>query len=131
MIRRPPRSTRTESLFPYTPLFRSLVIGVSTTADEEAATMQPDHDGALAAVVYMRRPYIQHQTVFADRQVGKGQDCFHFAAHVDGRLRTSVAHFVRRLHPGPGGRLLRRQKAILAAGIRSIVNTEERIDALR
>src|SRR3546814_8314584 len=109
----------------------ALVIGVSTTADEEAATMQPDHDGALAAVVYMRRPYIQHQTVFADRQVGKGQDCFHFAPHVDGRLRTYVAHFVRRLPPGPGGRLLRRQKAILAAGIRSIVNTEERIDALR
>src|SRR3546814_6239198 len=52
----------------------ALVIGVSTTADEEAATMQPDHDGALAAVVYMRRPYIQHQTVFTDRQVGKGQD---------------------------------------------------------
>src|SRR3546814_14876786 len=28
MIRRPPRSTRTDTLFPYTTLFRSLVIGV-------------------------------------------------------------------------------------------------------
>src|SRR3546814_14130245 len=27
MIRRPPRSTRTDTLFPYTTLFRSLVIG--------------------------------------------------------------------------------------------------------
>src|SRR3546814_10851550 len=26
MIRRPPRSTRTDTLFPYTPLFRSLVV---------------------------------------------------------------------------------------------------------
>src|SRR3546814_20160245 len=26
MIRRPPRSTRTDTLFPYTPLFRSLVL---------------------------------------------------------------------------------------------------------
>src|SRR3546814_19759703 len=30
MIRRPPRSTRTDTLFPYTPLFRS-VMGWSTT----------------------------------------------------------------------------------------------------
>src|SRR3546814_13568086 len=28
MIRRPPRSTRTDTLFPYTTLFRSLAIGV-------------------------------------------------------------------------------------------------------
>src|SRR3546814_2123122 len=30
MIRRPPRSTRTDTLFPYTTLFRSLGIGVLT-----------------------------------------------------------------------------------------------------
>src|SRR3546814_12102469 len=30
MIRRPPRSTRTDTLFPYTTLFRSLVRSVST-----------------------------------------------------------------------------------------------------
>src|SRR3546814_3794750 len=29
MIRRPPRSTRTDTLFPYTTLFRSLVLGGS------------------------------------------------------------------------------------------------------
>src|SRR3546814_9143446 len=28
MIRRPPRSTRTDTLFPYTTLFRSVVIGI-------------------------------------------------------------------------------------------------------
>src|SRR3546814_2520956 len=30
MIRRPPRSTRTDTLFPYTPLFRSLAAGQGT-----------------------------------------------------------------------------------------------------
>src|SRR3546814_10550776 len=30
MIRRPPRSTRTDTLFPYTTLFRSLPVGVRT-----------------------------------------------------------------------------------------------------
>src|SRR3546814_17501084 len=29
MIRRPPRSTRTDTLFPYTTRFRSLVVGVA------------------------------------------------------------------------------------------------------
>src|SRR3546814_18056894 len=28
MIRRPPRSTRTDTLFPYTPLFRSRLVGL-------------------------------------------------------------------------------------------------------
>src|SRR3546814_3549167 len=33
MIRRPPRSTRTDTLFPYTTLFRSLVLGRATDKD--------------------------------------------------------------------------------------------------
>src|SRR3546814_8905952 len=38
MIRRPPRSTRTDTLFPYTTLFRSLVIcQVQSVADAKAA----------------------------------------------------------------------------------------------
>src|SRR3546814_13289438 len=32
MIRRPPRSTRTDTLFPYTTLFRSIVTGFATYA---------------------------------------------------------------------------------------------------
>src|SRR3546814_1885321 len=31
MIRRPPRSTRTDTLFPYTTLFRSLVVEIQST----------------------------------------------------------------------------------------------------
>src|SRR3546814_16480847 len=37
MVRRPPRSTRTDTLFPHTTLFRSMRLGVATTPDEAAA----------------------------------------------------------------------------------------------
>src|SRR3546814_4949839 len=38
MIRRPPRSTRTDTLFPYTTLFRSYLV------------LAPEHDGVAVAV---------------------------------------------------------------------------------
>src|SRR3546814_3727938 len=42
MIRRPPRSTRTDTLFPYTPLFRSLAAGHEISQSEGAfRTMRP------------------------------------------------------------------------------------------
>src|SRR3546814_7217151 len=34
MIRRPPRSTRTDTLFPYTTLFRSIVLALAHRPDE-------------------------------------------------------------------------------------------------
>src|SRR3546814_3479178 len=44
MIRRPPRSTRTDTLFPYTTLFRSLELGVlAEAADEGAVDLQDVH----------------------------------------------------------------------------------------
>src|SRR3546814_11349121 len=39
MIRRPPRSTRTDSRFPYTPLFRSLVD--ASVPEQQAPTRKP------------------------------------------------------------------------------------------
>src|SRR3546814_3327309 len=35
MIRRPPRSTRTDTLFPYTTLFRSAFLGLALADDEQ------------------------------------------------------------------------------------------------
>src|SRR3546814_14358558 len=50
MIRRPPRSTRTDTLFPYTTLFRSRVRGAEIGVVERASAMrQPAHDHAIAA----------------------------------------------------------------------------------
>src|SRR3546814_20607844 len=39
MIRRPPRSTRTDTLFPYTTLFRSTVSGVSASSKSSQSSM--------------------------------------------------------------------------------------------
>src|SRR3546814_4473465 len=41
MIRRPPRSTRTDTLFPYTTLFRSPVLQMSATARILIASQAP------------------------------------------------------------------------------------------
>src|SRR3546814_1291289 len=44
MVRRPPRSTRTDTLFPYTTLFRS-VVAIAYAADREPARPCPVADG--------------------------------------------------------------------------------------
>src|SRR3546814_4738503 len=43
MIRRPPRSTRTDTLFPYTTLFRSLLNGIETDAEYVIAFSEGDY----------------------------------------------------------------------------------------
>src|SRR3546814_10077826 len=61
MIRRPPRSTRTDTLFPYTTLFRSLI---ALTAGREGAVTQLLADGqATAATGYLD----QLQQIFPNR----------------------------------------------------------------
>src|SRR3546814_11430343 len=49
LIRRPPRSTRTDTLFPYTTLFRS--VGHDRVGDRETVlrVLQADRDGAAHA----------------------------------------------------------------------------------
>src|SRR3546814_2178597 len=49
MIRRPPRSTRTDTLFPYTTLFRSLPVAVPGLEHREAAVAQAVDDGPARA----------------------------------------------------------------------------------
>src|SRR3546814_9463947 len=41
MIRRPPRSTRTDTLFPYTTLFRSVAAGSSSPASRSSSPPMP------------------------------------------------------------------------------------------
>src|SRR3546814_20366713 len=45
MIRRPPRSTRTDTLFPYTTLFRSDVTDRTATREELEAAIEAEDDG--------------------------------------------------------------------------------------
>src|SRR3546814_6093513 len=54
MIRRPPRSTRTDTLFPYTTLFRSIAViasGIDIAFPPQNAALQERiaHDGVLLA----------------------------------------------------------------------------------
>src|SRR3546814_3430975 len=58
MIRRPPRVTRTDTLFPYTTLFRSVVIGAVHQLDLEVDDREADHVpifGRLAETLFHRR----------------------------------------------------------------------------
>src|SRR3546814_15665377 len=56
MIRRPPRSTRTDTLFPYTTLFRSAAILLMLLDESEAATilkqLDPDEVRQLAKAMF-------------------------------------------------------------------------------
>src|SRR3546814_3312439 len=55
MIRRPPRSTRTDTLFPYTTLFRSLRYHVRAAASERRGHGAQRHAGGIAeAAAYLR-----------------------------------------------------------------------------
>src|SRR3546814_16050630 len=69
MIRRPPRSTRTDTLFPYTTLFRS-GSGSSATDARAAADLRPAHDHRKVALdTYGNGMNIlQCHTVFLFRQ---------------------------------------------------------------
>src|SRR3546814_16086997 len=49
MRRRPPRSTRTDTLFPYTTLFRS---GLEANPDQPGATMLPEAAAANRPIFY-------------------------------------------------------------------------------
>src|SRR3546814_9136319 len=74
MRRRPPRSTRTDTLFPYTTLFRSQVD--DGHADRVPGAVQPAADVALAADLVFRRD--------RDRAAGDQAGLGGGAAHVEG-----------------------------------------------
>src|SRR3546814_9459704 len=87
MTRRPPRATRTDTLFPYTTLFRSVGIapaGQPECEPIEAALVDSSPVGGLPfvmvfvgkdihldrlAVVFERRPCLEPQQVFAVREL--------------------------------------------------------------
>src|SRR3546814_4279508 len=62
MIRRPPRSTRTDTLFPYTTLFRSIVIPAFTEAATTAAGNRvPAMTGVPESISGSRTMYCSYQ----------------------------------------------------------------------
>src|SRR3546814_14653128 len=70
MIRRPPRSTRTDTLFPYTTLFRSIAIraevdSVAAKGDKVVNLLKlAPHTAAVIASSDWDRPYSREQAAF-------------------------------------------------------------------
>src|SRR3546814_2293011 len=65
MIRRPPRSTRTDTLFPYTTLFRSFGLVVAHVAAQVGLTAA---DGADRVHQFVRRRTLGHEASRTGRQ---------------------------------------------------------------
>src|SRR3546814_14808649 len=64
MIRRPPRSTRTDTLFPYTTLFRSIGRGDNRLLDHvPIVDVEPWRDIVEGAVPAERRPLLDREAV--------------------------------------------------------------------
>src|SRR3546814_15603622 len=82
MIRPPPRSTRTDTLFPYTTLFRSFPVGVLLAAEGSGSRVRPgvlvravvggvEDDGVVGdAHVVERHQHLPDQRVMLDHAVG-------------------------------------------------------------
>src|SRR3546814_19420572 len=100
MIRRPPRSTRTDTLFPYTTLFRSEL-------EEAHLARRRDGDGLLAdeddATGDLERgePVAQRgkQVLLGGGGTDRGHDC---RADDLAALRIGARRHERPLHPGKG-----------------------------
>src|SRR3546814_12621471 len=82
MIRRPPRSTRTDTLFPYTTLFRSQSHNVTTYGSARWATTREIDRAGLTGDTgvflgrqrgrYLRHDGPEHVMAFAPTRSGKG-----------------------------------------------------------
>src|SRR3546814_19122168 len=71
MIRRPPRSTRTDTLFPYTTLFRSLVLAFLRQA-VDLLTFDRKRALVLVDAVAVEHPDFDHGARHARRQPQRG-----------------------------------------------------------
>src|SRR3546814_6362680 len=90
MIRRPPRSTRTDTLFPYTTLFRSRYLG-SQTAGTVPALRRHSHAGRRWNYsVSGRRDAVRGGDGDLDRPLGRSEE---HTSELQSLMRISYAVF--------------------------------------
>src|SRR3546814_10843093 len=88
MIRRPPRSTRTDPLFPYTPLFRSCFDDPPGGQSASASLSSPTEDADVVsapcdALELAEQEPVERQTGFVSLASELGVDVFRDVAHLD------------------------------------------------
>src|SRR3546814_2697075 len=99
MIRRPPRSTRTDTLFPYTTLFRSEAQALRRRQDwqmiqwNRAATAQPDN-GAAQFVRLLRDPAVLRERDLFERVLRSEEH----TSELQSLMRISYAVFCLKQH---------------------------------
>src|SRR3546814_16896599 len=71
MIRRPPRSTRTDTLFPYTTLFRSAVVPTLSRLSDISGMYGPQYADQVLASTHANPPYGQ-TSLKQEREGGSG-----------------------------------------------------------
>src|SRR3546814_14930307 len=106
MIRRPPRSTRTDTLFPYTTLFRSLAVGGDRDANGRLCRT------ALLSLGVAGGPPPPHQHGRADQHRGADRDRAQPVRNRDARTPcpfrrrgdAALLPALRPLAPQPGAR---------------------------
>src|SRR3546814_12485698 len=102
MIRRPPRSTRTDTLFPYTTLFRSEVLIVRTRKRGRGASVMAPlfFGGHVVRPTTGHHPYLRHSAA-TRRRAGRRGPAFAVAARRAGKavdrrpIRAEAQHTPR------------------------------------
>src|SRR3546814_4615691 len=98
MIRRPPRSTRTDTLFPYTTLFRSLVLLQGLVQLAKHQVLQPGVDRQVQVAAIHRQRHRLHilddaaQAVFDDPAAARRRSEEH-TSELQSLMRISYAVF--------------------------------------
>src|SRR3546814_2498424 len=99
MIRRPPRSTRTDTLFPYTPLFRSHAdlddpVDPRPIAAHRLADLRDQHQRAAArGVIAGRLVHVGAEPAGDDLSVAKRQRSEEHTSELQSLMRISYAVF--------------------------------------
>src|SRR3546814_15425011 len=90
MIRRPPRATRTDTLFPYTTLFRSISNLGMYDVEEFSAIINPPEGAILAVGSVLQKPVVEDGELRVGRRMKMTISCDHRV--MDGAMGRSEEH---------------------------------------
>src|SRR3546814_8240834 len=111
MIRRPPRSTRTDTLFPYTTLFRSLLLSQEHKEESKPILASPavrararDLGVDLAQVRPAEGERIRHADLDASLRYGASERSDEHTSELQSLMRSSYAVFCLKNNRAPSAK---------------------------